>query len=76
MPKGHENYQHILVVVCDATNYTILNIPLKEVNAQMVSEALIQRVFCVFTIPKILCINKDMKFMAAVIQNIMARLKI
>ncbi len=75
MPKGHENYQHILVVVCDTTNYTVL-IPLKEVNAQMVSEALIQRVFCIFTIPKMLCIDKDTKFTTALIQNIMARLKI
>ncbi len=75
MPKGHENYQHILVVVCNATNYTVL-IPLKEVNAQMVSEALIQCVFCIFTIPKMLCVDKDTKFTASVIQNIMARLKI
>ncbi len=75
MPKGHENYQHILVVVCDATNYTVL-IPLKEVNAQMVSEALIQRIFCVFTVPKMLCVDIDTKFTANVIQNIMARLKI
>ena len=42
----------------------------------MVSEALIQRVFCVFTIPKMLCVDKDTKFTASMIQNIMARLKI
>ncbi len=50
--------------------------PLKEVNVQMVSEALIQRVFCVFTILKILCIDKDTTFTTEVIQNVMARLKI
>ena len=74
MPKGHENYQHILVIVCDATNYTVL-IPLKAVNVQMVSEVLIQQVFCVLTIPKMLCVDKDTKFTTSVIQNMMARLK-
>ena len=55
---------------------TVGHKPAKESLIQLVSEALIQQVFCVFTIPKMLCVDQDTKFTASMIQNIMARLKI
>ena len=47
MPQAFGGYHLLLVITCDQTNFTI-TVPLGDLTAQMVVEALIYRVIYLF----------------------------
>ena len=51
MPQAFGGYHLLLVITCDQTNFTIA-VPLRDRTAQMVAEALIYRVICLFRPPR------------------------
>ena len=71
MPQGFDNFKFLLVVTCELTNFT-LAIPLKQRTAQVVAEALLHRLICIFGLPRLLIVDQDKGFTAQVIQYMLA----
>ena len=46
MPQSVKGYKHIMVVCCEITRY-LITIPLKDLKAETICEALLQRVITV-----------------------------
>ena len=51
MPKGFHDFKYVLVATCKITNF-ILAIPIESGTAQVIVEALINRVICSFGPPQ------------------------
>ena len=70
MPMAFGHYQYLLVITCDQTNFTIVT-PLRSRDAQMVAEALIYRVICMFGPPQQIICDKAAELTSQIVQAIL-----
>ena len=73
MPQAFGEYHLLLVITCDQTNFTIA-VPLRDRAAQMVAEAFIYRVICLFGPPRQIICDEATEFSSAIIQAILCML--
>ena len=74
MSKGFLNYEHLLIAICEKTNF-IYAIPLQNKKTQTIAEALIHRVFLLTGPPTKLSINQDSPLTSQVITEILKSLE-
>ena len=74
MPKSFDNFKFLLIVTCKYTNF-IIAIPLRDTQAETISEALIHRVITIFGIPDLLIVDKDRALTGQVINLLLSSLQ-
>ena len=74
MPLGIDGFKYLLVVTCEYTNFVIA-IPLKDIQAKTIAEALIHQVITIFGIPNMLIVDKDRAFIRHVINLLLNALQ-
>ena len=74
MPEGIDGFKYLLVVTCEYTNFVVA-IPLKDIQAKTIAEALIHRVITIFGIPDMLIVDKDRALTGQVINLLLNALQ-
>ena len=75
MPMAFGGYQHLLVITCDQTNFTIVT-PLRSRDVQSVAEGLIYRVIYSFGPSRQIICNETAEFTLHVVHAILHMLNI
>ena len=70
MPDGFDNFKFIVLTMCKHTNF-VFAIPTKERDTQLVSDALIHRVFIISGPPQFLSVDKDRALTGQVISTLL-----
>ena len=70
MPTAFSDYQYLLVITCDQTNFTIL-IPLRSRDAQSVAKALIYQVIYLFGPPRQIICDEAADFTSHIVQAVL-----
>ena len=73
MPTAFGGYQHLLVIMCAQTFFTIVT-PLRSRDAQTVAEALIYRVIYLFGPPRQIICDEAVEFTSHIVQTILQML--
>ena len=75
MPKGSNNYKYILVMVCEATQYTVAS-ALKTLSTANIFEILWTKIICVFNTPKVIICDQASIFTSKQMDSLMNALNI
>ena len=73
MPQAFGGYHLLLVITCNQMNFTIA-VPLRDRQTQTIAEALIYRVFYLFSPPRQIVCDEAAEFTSAIIQAILTML--
>ena len=75
MPKGIYNYEFLLVIVCEVTDFVIA-IPMIKHDAVTIAHALLEKLIFIFGPPKTLIVDEDRALSAKVMHYILDALKV